>query len=212
MKLPENKKDRIQVFVLIGIGFVAVLYAIVQLVISPYLASKQKLRETLRQKQEKLEKAQRELNFAPNIKTEFDSVTAELDKIIEANVLRPILGSYLVGVSETLETQARLCSIKLDEITEIGIRELPRAGKKDTAVRNFKSYAVQVTATVSYEQATSFMNKLEELNPYLCISDIRLTGQTENPERHRLVMRIEWPIETDFSKEPPPPAGRGGKS
>lgn len=212
MKLPENKKDRIQVFVLIGIGVVAVLYAITQLVVSPYLASKQKLRETLQQKKDKLEKAQRELNFAPNIKAEFDSVIAELDKLREAYILRPILGSYLVGVSETLEAQARALNIKMDEVSEIGIRELPRAGKKDVTVRNFKSYTVQVSAKVSYEQATSFITKLEELNPYLCISDIHIKGQTENPEQHQLIIRIEWPIEAEVGKESTTPAGRGGKS
>lgn len=212
MKLPENKKDRIQVFVLIGIGVIAVLYAIAQLLVSPYMASKQKLRDTLQQQKDKLEKANRELNFAPTIKAEFDTVIAELDRIRETHVLRPILGSYLVGVSETLEAQARTFNIKLDEISEIGIRELPRASKKDASIRNFKSYAVQVSAKVSYEQASSFLRSLEELNPFLCVSDIQIKGQAENPEQHRFTIRIEWPIEAEVGQEATTPAGKGGES
>lgn len=212
MKLPVNKKDRIQVFVLIGIGVVAVLYAVVQLAVLPFLASKQKLRDSLQTKKAKLEKAGRELNYAPSIKTEFDSVTGELDRIIANHVLRPILGSYLVGVTETLEGMARSCDIKVDEIQEIGVREPPRTGKKDTAARAFKSYAVQLSAKISYEQAATLIRKLEEMNPYVCVSELRITGQPDNPEQHRVTVRIEWPIEAEGAKDQGAPAARGGKS
>jgi len=211
MKLPENKKERLQVFVLIGIGVAAVLYAMTQLVVMPFFASKQELRSSLQTKKAKLEKAERELNFAPKIKTEFDSVTGELDTIIRAHVLRPILGSYLVGVSETLEMQARSCNIKLDEVQEIGVREPPRTGKKATVARAFKAYAVQVSVKASYEQTAAFLRKLEDMNPYLCVSDVRITGQPDSPETHRVTLRIEWPIEVEGGKEQGAAAGRGDK-
>lgn len=212
MKLPENKKERLQVFVLIGIGVVAVLYAMAQLVVMPFLASKQKLRNSLQSKKAKLEKAQRELNFAPRIKEEFDSVTGELDTIIRTHVLRPILGSYLVGISENLEMLAHSCNIKLDEVQEIGVREPPRTGKKGSVARSFKAYAVQVSARASYDQTATFLRRLEDMNPYLCVSDVRITGQPDNPESHRITLRIEWPIEAESGKEQGSASGRGDKS
>jgi len=198
MKLPDNNKERIQVFVLIGIGVVAVLYAMWQLLVSPFIESKQKLKDTLQVKQDKLAKAERELKHAPAIKAEFDEMTAQLDRTINSNALQAILGSYLVGVTETLESQARASNLKLDEIQEIGIRELPRAKKKgDTSTVYFKSYSVQVSARTSYDHAVSFIKHLEDLNPYLCVSDIRITSQPDDPEHHRFNLRIEWPIEAN---------------
>jgi len=212
MKLPENKKERIQVFILIGIGAAAVIFAMAQLLVTPFLAAKEKFKELLQTKQTALEKAERELKYAPGIKEEFDTVTTQLDTTIANNLLRPILGSYLVGVTETLEAQARVLNIKLDEIQEIGIRELPRPTKKIPTPVYFKSYSVQVSVLASFEQATLFVKKLEELNPYLCISDVRITGQADDPERHRLNIRIEWPIEAEASKAQGAMSDRGGGS
>lgn len=212
MKLPENKKERVQVFVLIGIGAAAVIFASWQGLVSPFFAYKQRLQESLQTKRTALEKAERELRLAPSIKEEFDSVTSQLDTTIANNLLRPILGSYLVGVTETLENQARAINVKVDEIQEIGIRELPRANNAGANPVNFKSYSVQVSARASYEQASKLINNLEELNPYLCVSDIRITGQADTPEYHRLSLRIEWPIEAESEKGQNSMSDRGGGS
>ena len=212
MRLPATKKERIQVFVLIGIGLIAVIYALVQLTVSPFLASKQKLRDELLTKKTALEKAERELKFAPTIKEEFNSVATQMDRIIADNVLRPILGSYLVGVTEFLEQQARATNIRLDEVQEIGIREPPRPKNTGSAAPiYFKSYSVQVSARGSFEQVTAFIMKLSKLNRYLCVSDIRITGQSDTPESHRLNMQIEWPIEAESTKQESS-TGRGGGS
>lgn len=214
MKLPESKKERFQVFVLIGVGVVAVIYAMAQLLVAPFIASKQKLRDALQTSNTALEKAERELNFAPSIKAEFDSVATQLDKTIADNVLHSILGSYLVGVTETLEAQARALNIKLEEVQEIGIREIPRPTKKSGTPPPvyFKSYGVQVSARASYEQASAFIKKLEELNPYLCVSEVRITGQADDPELHRMNLKIEWPIEAETAKSSSATGDRGAGS
>lgn len=214
MKLPENKKERLQVFILIGVGVVAVLYAVMQLLITPFNTSKEKLRSTLQTTQDYLGKAERELKFAPTLKQEFESVSQELDQTIASNVLHAILGAYLVGVQTELETQARALNFKLDEVLEIGIRELPRPSKKGStpAPVYFKSYSVQVSARASYEQASSFIKNLETVNPYLCVSDIRITGQADDPEHHRLNLKIEWPIEAEAEKGRSTTGERGGGS
>jgi hypothetical protein len=212
MKLPESKKERLQVFILIGVGVVAVLYAMMQLLVTPFTASKQKLRESLQTTRDYLDKAERELKFAPSLKEEFNSVSEELDQTIATNVLHSILGSYLVGVADTIETQARALNIKVDEVQEVGIRELPRPNKKGatSAPVYFKSYSVQVAARATYEQATSFIRNLETINPYLCVSEIRITGQADDPEHHRLNLKIEWPIEAEAEKGKSATGERGG--
>lgn len=202
MKLPENRKERIQIFVLIGIGAVAVVYALAQLALAPVLEARQKLRETLADQQAKLEKAQRELKYAPGIQREYDAVVRQLETIRNENVLRPILGSYLVGVTEQVEAAARGNGMRVDEVKEIGIMDLPGKAKENQQLRPFKAYAVLVNAQGSYESIWKFLQAMEGRNAFLCVTELQLSGQGENVERHRIALRMEWPIESEPEKPP----------
>lgn len=195
MKLPENRKERVQVFVLIGIGAALALYALVQLLVAPYTAARQKLNAVQGDLDRRLETARRELLYAPAVKEEYAAVTADIDRIMAANVLRPILGSYTVVVTETIETAARVAGIEVNEIQEVGTRELPSSKTSIQAVEAFKSYAVQVSGDGSYEQVRAFLDKIESDNPFLCVTEVRITGRSDKPEQHRVNIRVEWPIE-----------------
>jgi hypothetical protein len=195
MKLPENRKERVQVFVLIGIGAALALYALVQLLVSPYTAARQKLNAVQEDLNRKIETARRVLLYAPAVKEEYESVTAEIEKTMASNVLRPVLGSYTVVVTETIETAARLAGIAVTEIQEVGTRELPRGKTAIKTAEAFKSYAVQVSGDGSYEQVRAFLDKIETDNPFLCVTEIRITGRSDKPEQHRVTIRVEWPIE-----------------
>ena len=213
MKLPESKKERIQVFVLIGIGALLAIFAVAQLAVTPFLASRRDLLSKTEEQGGEMEKAKKELLHASVFKQEYDSVTVEIDRIVAANVLRPILGSYLVGVTETIENAAREAGLKVEEIQEVGVRELPRK-KADTTPRSFKSYAVQATGEGSYDGVRAFIAKMESDNPFLCVTEMRLVGRPENPERHRFSLRIEWPIEIPGDEQHPGSTGekKGGES
>jgi hypothetical protein len=196
MRLPQNRKERIQVFVLIGIGSLLAIFALAQLVITPFVASRQKLKAALGEQEGKLAKAKKELLHAPAIKEEYDQVSSELSSVIAVNVLHPILGSYLVGVTEMIENTARSVGFKTEEVLEVGVRELPTKKGVATA-RTFKSYTVQVTAEGSFRQAWTFADAFEKQNPFLCVTEIRITGRQDKPEQHRVILRIEWPIQTN---------------
>lgn len=204
MKLPENKRERILVIVAIVVGIVLLTHTTIQLVVSPILESRKKNRDETQALSEKLEKARRELGFANQIQAEYDAALAQIERISAEYVLRPILGSYLVGVSETLERMAREVSFSLDDVQEAGIQNLP-VKKKDGSAPAFRSYVVQVGGSGSYEQIIAFLRIVEERNPYLCVTDLRVTGQGDNPERHRVSVRMEWPIEAPLE---PKPAGK----
>lgn len=209
MKLPENKKERIQVFVLIGIGVALALFALIQVAVVPFNAARQKLQVVQAELDKRMEKARKELLHARMVKEEFDIVTADIDRIMATNVLRPILGSYLVGVTETIEQAARKAGIEVDEIQEVGIREIPR-GAMDKTHEVFKSYAVQMSGEGAYEEVCAFLDKIETDNPFLCVTEIRITGRPDKPERHRLNVRVEWPIEAAPSESRGKGDGKGG--
>jgi Tfp pilus assembly protein PilN len=194
MKLPENKKERYQILGLIGVVAVLVLYAVAQIGISPLIVARRKLQTDLEKQQEKIEKAKRELQRATLLKVDYDNLTAEIDKIASANVRRPVLGQYLVGLTETIDTAARETGLKVEEPQDIGMRELPRS-KKAATPPAFNAYAVQVSGEGSYARIQAFVDRLERDNPMLCVTDIRILGQQDKPEAHRVLLKIEWPIE-----------------
>lgn len=211
MKLPENRKERLQVFALIGIGVLLAISTITQLVVFPFLASRKKRNAALVEQTQKLEKARKELLQAPSVKEDYDKVSAELDRIVAASVLRSILGSYLVGVSETIENAARSAGLTTEEIQEVGIRDLP-VKKGSSHPPAFKSYAVQTTAEGSYAQVLAFLNAIETRNPFLCVTEIRISGRQDKPEQHRITFRIEWPIHASPDTTSEAPAEKKGGS
>lgn len=204
MKLPESKKDRIVVFALIGVVAMVILFGVIQWGLFPLLDTRKELEARLVQLQDKLKKARRELDYAPGIQKDYDDVTAHVEKIKKENIYRPILGSYLVGVSEQIEAVARATGIRIEATREIGVIDIPLKAK-DSPLKAFKLFVVQVTAYGSYQSITRFLLQMEERNSFFGITDMTIGGQPDNPEEQRLVVQMEWPIEKAS------PSERGGR-
>lgn len=194
MKLPESKKDRMIFFALIGVVALVVIYGVVQWGLFPVLDSKRALETKLIERDDKLKKARRELDYASGIQKEYDEVTAQIEKIKSENVFRPILGSYLVGVSEQIESAARMTGVRIEESREIGMVDLPIKAKA-LSLKAYKLFAVQVSAYGSYQAITRFLMQMEERNPFFAITDLTITGQADGSEEQRMNVRMEWPIE-----------------
>jgi len=202
MKLPENKKERIQMLVLAAIGGIAVLYAVTQLGVKPLIHSRTKLVDELQELRKKLDKAKRELSYEPQIKREHEQAVAAIEKLSSDSVPRPVFGSYLLSVTETLETAARTCGFQVGDIQEVGIQEIP-GKKKDRYPRAFKSYGVRVNGVAGLEQTYAMLQRIEEQNPLLCVTEIHIAGQPDVPEQHLVSFRVEWPIPVPPEANPP---------
>ena len=124
-------------------------------------------------------------------------------RIRAENILRPILGSYLVGVSEQIESMARSTGVRIEEIREVGVVNIPAKGK-NMSLQAFKSFVVQVSAEASFESIFQFLQKMEDRNPFFCVNEIGISCQPDSPEKQRLTVRMEWPI------EPSTEGGKGG--
>jgi hypothetical protein len=194
MKLPLAKKDRLIIFSLIGVGAIVVIYVALQWGVMPLLDSKRNLEAKLIERQEKLKKAKRELDYAPGIQQDYNDVMAQIEKIKRENVFRPILGSYLVGVSEQVESAARATGVRIEDIREVGVVDLPLKAK-NSALKAFKLFVVQVSIYGSYQAITRFITQMEERNPYFGVTDLSIAGQSDKPEEQRSVVQLEWPIE-----------------
>lgn len=201
MKLPAGKQERMLVFALVGVVGVVILAVAVIWGIIPLLDARRKMETTLFETGEKLKKAKRELDYAPAIQKECDEAVSQMTKIRAENILRPILGSYLVGVSEQIESVARTSNLRVEEIREVGVVNAPAKGK-NASLQGFKSFVVQVEGEGSYGAIVNFLGQMEARNPFFFINEIGIASQPDAPEIQRLTVRMEWPIE---------PATEGGK-
>ena len=176
-----------------GVAVVA-LGLLIQFAILPVFESQKNLTEKLEEQRGKLKKAKRQLDYVPGLQRNYDDVVGQLVKIRSDNILHPILGSYLVGVSEKVELAAQTVGLKIEDVREVGVLEMPRKDKK-LPPSVFKVFAVLVYGQGSFETISRFLAKLEETHPFLSIHDIGIVGQLDNPEIQRLTVRMEFPIE-----------------
>lgn len=201
MKLPDSKKERMLMFALIGVVAVVILIVGIMFGLLPLLDGRRTMEASMVEIGEKLKKARRELDYAPAIQKEHDEAVSQMLKIRTENILRPILGSYLVGVSEQIESAARATQVHIDEIREVGVVNIPAKGK-NTSLQAFKSFVVQVSAEGAYASIVQFLKQMEERNAFFCVNEIVIACQADSPEQQRLSVRMEWPIE---------PTTEGGK-
>lgn len=194
MKMPATKKERMLLFALIGVVVVVLAVVAVLWGLFPLLDTRRSLEASLESRREQMKKAKRELDYAPSLQKSFDEIVSRTEKIRAENILRPILGSYLVGVSEQIESEARVTGVRIEEIREVGVVNIPQKGK-DVASQTFKSFVVQVNGEGTYGSLCRFLQRMEDRNPYFSLSEISITGQSDNPELQRLSARMEWPIE-----------------
>ena len=194
MKMPATKKERMLLFALIGVVVVVLAVVAVLWGLFPLLDTRRSLEASLESRREQMKKAKRELDYAPSLQKSFDEIVSRTEKIRAENILRPILGSYLVGVSEQIEYEARVTGVRIEEIREVGVVNIPQKGK-DVASQTFKSFVVQVNGEGTYGSLCRFLQRMEDRNPYFSLSEISITGQSDNPELQRLSARMEWPIE-----------------
>lgn len=194
MKMPDTKKERMLMFALIGVVVVVLLVVAVLWGLLPLLDTRRSLEASLESRREQMKKAKRELDYAPSLQKSFDEIVARTEKIRAENILRPILGSYLVGVSEQIESEARASMVRIEEIREVGVVNIPQKGKAPSE-QTFKSFVVQVNGEGTYAALCRFLQRMEDRNPYFSVSEVTITGQSDSPELQRLSARMEWPIE-----------------
>jgi len=203
MKMPATTNERMLMFALGGVVGLVVLIGGILWGVVPLLDSRRAMQSSLVEIGEKLKKAKRELDYAPAIQREADDAVSQMARIRAENILRPILGSYLVGVSEQIESMARSTRVRIEEIREVGVVNIPAKGK-NMSLQEFKSFVVQVNAEASFESIFQFLQKMEARNPFFCVNEIGISCQPDSPEKQRLTVRMEWPI------EPSTEGGKGG--
>ena len=201
MKLPDDPKEKTKILILVAIGVLATVSVVTQALL--YTRNRKKeLRETLDEVQWKSQAATRDVLSAERVKQRNDKTVAAIAAISRHHVLQPILGNYRLGATDILNRHAALSGLTVHSIQEIGILDLPKPSgtqsKKAQAANVFKAYTVRLTLNCGYFDLWRFLQSIEEDNPFVCISSLSIVlDEDDDPESHRVVLGIQWPIWSD---------------
>lgn len=200
MKKLSTRKERIIWYSAIGAGVMVLLAVGLFWGILPAMDARRQLESSLVERRDQLKRARQELEYVPALVRSQEELHARIAAIRSQYLLRPTLGSYLVGVSERIDAEAQATGVKIEEIREIGMVNLPQK-KKASNLESFKLYVVQVNGEGSYGAITRFLRVMEQANPFFMVTDLGITGQSDAPQAHRFTLRMEWPVEPASEKK-----------
>ncbi|NQT92127.1 MAG: hypothetical protein HQ559_05145 [Lentisphaerae bacterium] len=194
MKLPEQKQDRMKVLAFVFIGAAGVLYAIVQLGITPFLRSRTEKIQRLAELHSAIEDAGLEITRMEKDQEQNREIVLQILDFTGQHVLRRRLGNLLLGATEVIESHAALMTRgTIDSIREVGVADLP-APKKKASNSVFRLYTVRVTMQAGLHDLLRFIQSLENENPCLCVSSIGIETRTMERARHLVSIEIQWPV------------------
>ena len=198
MRLPQDKKERTKVLVLIGFGAVGVVYGIYAGVIRPLLSKRTECRTRIEELQGSLATA--ETTVSRMKRGEKENLEALREIVKSANrkgyVLRPRLGNYLLVATEIVERHANAVGVTVASLREVGILKFPQDAKDDEKYP-FSSYAMRLGLECGLHDLIRFVEALEASNPYLCLASITITAQDKKPDRHDVSVEVHWPVWSD---------------
>jgi hypothetical protein len=200
MKLPEGRKERTQVLVLILIGLVGMLFVIVQFGVLPLRASLTSKRERLQELRDKIDGADRFITQMSRHERRNADLIQQLANLSTNYFLQDEVGNYLLPATAIVRRHAETAGIEEVEVGQIGFGIVPQP-KDSREERPFKFYTVRATMQTPYANAIAFLDGLLAANPFVSVSGVQIAPQQGQPLAHSVVMDVQWPIWADKEAE-----------
>ena len=203
MKLPDDKQQRIKIFIMIGLGVILVLLGLVQGIINPLRTSAADKQARMVESQDGLERARKEIRSAARSLDRRMETLVSIQRISDTYILHPILGNYLLEATSIIEGHSAALEVPIEPVREVAISDIPRDAKSTTE-RLLKAYTVRVNMVESYHNACRLVREIEDGNPYICVTSLmirpRASGDVEN---HNISFEVQWPVwaDPDFPTE-----------
>lgn len=202
MKLPEDKKERTQILVLIGIVAILALYGLFQGVMRGLVAPRQQHRARI----EVLEGQVREANLVVRQSRGDDQRNRELLERIrvysENHLPVPRLGGNLIlGASEQIERWFKQAGLDRPTIQELGRRAVEPTAGRDATRDLVYSYSVRVSFNAGLHDVATILKIIEDSDPCVTITMLSVGADaTPGPDMlpaHSVSFVIQWPIWRD---------------
>jgi hypothetical protein len=155
-----------------------------------------KPKEKLELLETRIEQAERLIKRGAEIQANLDEALAR-QKAYVRNI--PPVDNRFTWVTERVYACARQAGIEIELVDQLAEATGAEGGR-------IKPYAVRIQAHGGFDALRGFLRRMETENPLLRLVQLQVTGGTE-PERHRLILDVDWPLLV----EPPPSAPAGAE-
>jgi len=195
--LLHNMAPNAQRAFLVTLVFSAIAVAIYMFGVQP--ASDSLDKETRRKSE--LENDQNRMNAdlrgAETVKKTLDDMRAQIAPY-ESAFLEPLLESYAMRAKSILDPLAMGAGLSDMGYTDEPFRALPLT--KPMARQLYTRAAVRMTAKGSYQEAVSFLLRLEKDLPLVSLQSIEITAR-QKPSEQSIDMVLEWPAKGKVTRK-----------
>ncbi|MDI6775052.1 MAG: hypothetical protein QME60_06625 [Verrucomicrobiota bacterium] len=192
MKLPENKKERVQILVFGVILGVGIFYAAVAFGIRPMIKARKERKAGMEQLQTKIKEAQEYLEVTADNAGKNHEFLSNIEAFSETHFLKPRLGdNYALGVGEMVEDWARESGLKLAAPGEIGRTDLPHAEGARSVVR---AYAFNINPKCGLQDLVRLLQFIENRNPAMAVIHLSILPNSGDPLNHTITLSMHTPI------------------
>lgn len=156
-------------------------------------ASKKKLEEL----QDKQHKTNLDLKRSGTVAKDLEEAEAALKPYREA-MLVPLLESYSMRAKSILDPLALGAGLNNVTYSDEPFRALPLPAPMPRQL--YTRAAIRLNATGSYQQAVSFLLRLEKEFPLVSLRQLEITVQ-QNPKSQSIVIVLEWPAKGGLTRK-----------
>ena len=177
-KLLKNQK-----LVIYGIITFCLLVANYTLFLKPTMASLSRTTPKLRQMQRQLALAENNVVNIPRYKAQIDEMRKSLSKQKKKLSTKQEISSVLKGLSET----AKDSGVKI-----LSIKPYPAVtGDQQNIVSSaYQKYPISIKAICGFHQLGTFLNKLENADTFMRVSDIKITADPNDYTQHLIYVLV----------------------
>lgn len=181
---------------IVTIAFGAIAVVLYLFAVEPFGDDLTRERANLASLQDRQEKIVRDLKNSDNVKKRISDTEAQLKPFQDA-MLTPLLESYAMRAKSLLDPLALGAGLTEIEYSEEPFRALPLTKPQLKAgvplqKQLFTRAAIRLNAKGSYQEAVSFLLRLEKEFPLVSLQALDITAQ-QSATKQTVSMILEWP-------------------
>lgn len=189
---PTAKRSFIITIVLFAIAVVIYLFCL-----QPCESELERTKRSLSELQDKQARMNADLRNAGTVKKDLEDLNAAL-KVYQDAMLVPLLESYAMRAKTLLDPLILGAGLQDVQYNNDTFRALPLPNPMPRQLHT--RAAIKVTATGSYQQAISFLLRLEKEFPLVSLRQLGIVSQS-SPEHQALTFVLEWPAKGGLTRK-----------
>jgi hypothetical protein len=200
MKLPQDKKERTQILVLIGIVSILAIYGLYQLVQIKVIQPRRDNATRMAQLEKDIREARLIVSQSRGNEQRNRELLAKIKEYSARHLLHPRLGGNLIlGASEQVEGWFRQAGLETPDIRDGGRRAV--YGRSDPVRDMVWAYTVGVSFRAGLHDLAKLLKIIEESDP--CVTVVQLSiaaGNASDPRtvpQHAISFNVQWPMWRD---------------